>query len=101
MGYKVQYDRISSLKEVRAERRRIDCELAETREKLMGDYECLTEVFTVGFWTNLAQEKMAAFLPASSWVTMGYGLVSSLMKNHKKRKRKKKKRRALAALSED
>jgi|GEM_PF-4978336 len=88
---RVNYKRLKSLKDLRAERLRIAREVYYKKAEILDDIEQVQELFTPDYWMGMLTRKVGNLTSTSGMLATGYDLVSSLIK--KKRKKKARKRR--------
>lgn len=93
MSSPVRYDRLKTLDDVRAERRRIHRELESTKRRLGEDYDRLADLFSVDYWSRILLQQINHLVAPTQWVTLGYELVSSLLSRRKKKKKRGRKQK--------
>lgn len=77
MAKRVNFHKLNTLADVQNERLRVKRALARRKEWLEEDYDRISEVLTVNYWTSLLSDKLSGI--ASGWLSSGFGLVGSLL----------------------
>lgn len=90
----VQYERLRTLADVRAERYRVNREINRTKEKLVDDYEDCKHMLTLDYWVGRLTKRVSSFTasPTAQWIFMGYNMISSFIQRRKEAKEEKAER---------
>ena len=90
MSKKVQYLKIRTIADLRAERQRVDAELGRVGSKLRGDYENVTHMFSMGYVVEQITGRAGQVYNLVQWAMSGYEFVRSLIDKYKNMAAEKK-----------
>lgn len=81
MNSRVSYDRLKNYQDLQRERIRINREIRKSRKRLGKDYELVTELFTVEYWTEKLLAKLANISTVFQLLFAGFNTVRNSIRN--------------------
>ena len=78
--HSTKYSQISTIAELRAERKKIARKIDKAQNELSESYNEFREMFSVGYLTNLITEQLQLVYGWAEWAYKGYQFVTSLFR---------------------
>lgn len=109
MNKRINYKRLRTIEDVRAERIRLTVAINNTERDLEDDYRRLRDYFTLDYWVGAVTGQLSGIGSSSQWIATGYNIISALIQRYRdnrpqrearKAVKRKKKKEKLAASCE-
>ena len=83
MNSRVDYRRLRTIDDVRAQRRRVNRELGHASRRLSNDWEDFKEMFTLDYWLGQLARGTSNLTGVIHSAVSGFNMVASLFKKRK------------------